>query len=88
MLRNNLRVGVRRTRTDSFQWCPATGQGATGTKLRHRKFYLNTRKIFFPLRVTEPWNRLSRDVVDSSSLEIFKTRLEEVLCNLLQVTLL
>jgi len=25
------RVGVRRTGPDSFQWCPATGQGATGT---------------------------------------------------------
>jgi len=25
------RVGVRRMGPDSFQWCPATGQGATGT---------------------------------------------------------
>jgi len=30
-LRNIFRVGVRRTRPDSFQWCPVTGQGATGT---------------------------------------------------------
>jgi len=30
-LRNIFRVGVRRTGPDSFQWCPATGQGATGT---------------------------------------------------------
>jgi len=28
---NICRVGVRRTGPDSFQWCPATGQGATGT---------------------------------------------------------
>jgi len=28
---NILRVGVRRTGPDSFQWCPATGQGAMGT---------------------------------------------------------
>ena len=28
---NISRVGVRRTGPDSFQWCPATGQGATGT---------------------------------------------------------
>jgi len=26
-----LKVGVRRTGRDSFQWCPVTGQGATGT---------------------------------------------------------
>ena len=25
------RVGVRRTGPESFQWCPTTGQGATGT---------------------------------------------------------
>jgi len=30
-LRNIFRVGVRRMGPDSFQWCPATGQGATGT---------------------------------------------------------
>jgi len=28
---NILRVGVRRMGPESFQWCPATGQGATGT---------------------------------------------------------
>jgi len=31
MLTNICRVGVRRTGPDSFQWCPATGQGAVGT---------------------------------------------------------
>ena len=46
-------------------------------------FHLNMRKIFFPLRVTEPGNRLPREVVESPSLEIFKTRLDKVLCSLL-----
>jgi len=41
------------------------------------------RKNFFTLRVTEHWNRLPRGPVDSPSLEIFKTHLDKVLCNLL-----
>jgi len=41
------------------------------------------RKNFFPLRVTEHWNRLPREVVESPSLEIFKTCLDKDLYNLL-----
>jgi len=54
-----------------------------GRKLKHRKFHLNMRKNFFPLRVMEHWNRLPRGIVKSPSLEIFKTRLDKVLCSLL-----
>jgi len=32
MLINILGAGVKRTGPDSFQWCPQTGQGATGTQ--------------------------------------------------------
>jgi len=37
----------------------------------------------FPLRVTEHWPRLPREVVESPSLEIFQTRLDKVLYSLL-----
>jgi len=52
-------------------------------KLKYRKFQLNMRKNFFPLRTTEHWNRLPREAVDSPTLEIFQTCLEVVLCSLL-----
>ena len=43
---------------------------------------------FLTLRVTEHWTRLQKGAVESPSLEIFKTRLDAVLCSLLWVTLL
>ncbi|KGL83147.1 hypothetical protein N309_13442, partial [Tinamus guttatus] len=50
-----------------------------GCKLKHRKFNLHMRKNFFTVKVTEHWNRLPREVVESPSLEIFKTRLDATL---------
>ncbi|KFV85187.1 hypothetical protein N308_06089, partial [Struthio camelus australis] len=54
-----------------------------GQKLNHRKFHLNKRKNFFTVRVTERWKRLPSKVVESPSLEIFKTRLDVILGNML-----
>jgi len=53
-----------------------------GHKLKHRKFRLNMRKNFFPLRMMEHWNRLPREVVDCP-LEIFKAFLDKVPYSLL-----
>ena len=53
-----------------------------GLKLEHRKFHTNMQMNFFTVRVTEHWNRLPREVVESP-MEIFKTHLDAYLCDIL-----
>jgi len=44
---------------------------------------LSIRKKLFTMRVVKHWNRLPREVVESPSLETFKTRLDRALSNLI-----
>jgi len=59
---------------------------SNGLKLEYRKFHTNMWKNFFMVRVTELWNRLPREVVDSPSTEMFKIHLDTYLCNVLYET--
>ena len=66
-----------------FLVVPSSKTRGNEHKLEHRKFHLNMRKNFFTVWGAEHWNRLSREVVELPSMEIFKTCLGTFPCKLL-----
>jgi len=54
-----------------------------GYKLHQERFHLDISKNFFTVRKINHWNNLPRDMVEFSSLEVFKLQLDRVLDNLI-----
>jgi len=73
--------GNRQDGARLFTLVPSDRMRGRGQKLKCRKYYSNIRKsplfFFFPffstVRVVGHWHRLSREVVESTFLEVFKT---------------
>jgi len=77
----NLTGECKEDRAKVFPVVLSDSTRGSGHKLRHGKVPLNIRKYFFTTRVTEPWNRLPREIVESLTLEILKSCLDMVLGN-------
>ena len=63
-----------------FSVMPSDTTRGSGYRLEDRKFHPHTRKNIFTVWVMEPWNRLPREVMESSPLE--NALLDTLLCDL------
>lgn len=65
-------------RTKFFSVVPSERTGDSGQKIKHVRVHLKKRELFL---LTEHWQRLPAELVESSSLEILKRHLGMVLGN-------
>jgi len=74
-----LKGGCKKNRARLFSVVPSDRTRGSGHKLKHRRCHLNIRKHFFTVRVAKHWHKLPREVLESPSLETFKSHLDMVL---------
>lgn len=79
----HLRGGCQEDRAGLFSVVPSNRMRGISHYLKHGRFQLNMRGHFFTVKVTDHWDRLPKEIVESPSVEILNNHLDAILHNML-----